>query len=184
MNESDQDILICQLVQQMHKHHSWVGETHIQKCSLFLQELLGVPLSYEFAIYKYGPYSSELSRDLTKMRVNFMLDVEPHPPYAPSFVLGTRGQKLVQAQNRYESEFEFVCKRLSPKNTRDLERVSTVYFIKIEMPELQNHSIAERVCELKPHISHELAVAACKEVDEMRESAYQKFPNLSKSLDR
>ena len=42
MNQPDRRTLICHLVDGMREHDSWAGETHIQKCVLFLQNLLGV----------------------------------------------------------------------------------------------------------------------------------------------
>ncbi len=40
------------------------GRTALQKFTYLLQELHGVPSGYDFPLYTYGPYSSELSSDL------------------------------------------------------------------------------------------------------------------------
>ncbi|MCL6557372.1 MAG: hypothetical protein K6U74_00970, partial [Firmicutes bacterium] len=57
--------LLLSLVKAMESQGSWCGETHIQKCSYFLQAMLGVPLGFEFILYKHGPFSFDLRDELT-----------------------------------------------------------------------------------------------------------------------
>ena len=99
------------------------------------------------------------------MRVRHFLDVKPHPKYAPSYVLGLRGKRSNEVSNEYEKEINFVSDEVSTKNIRDLERVSTVYFIQESHPDLLKPDVANLVCELKPHIQPSEAYAAVKEVD-------------------
>ena len=80
--------IISRLVRTMRQKGSWAGETHIQKCVMFLQELLGIRMGYDFILYKYGPFSFELRSDLVQMRARLMLDIEPRIEYGPSFTLG------------------------------------------------------------------------------------------------
>ncbi len=156
---------MCQLVAEMHKHESWVGETHIQKCSMFLKSMLDVPLSYEFLLYKYGPYSFDLRSELAIMRARYLLDSKPHPRYAPSFILGPRGEELAKSHSEFRDEIEFVSEEIAKKDIRELERVSTVYFVQRSHPELSDAEIAKKVCELKPHITSSEALSAVDEVN-------------------
>ncbi len=164
MQRFDHRVLVCHLVQSMHTYGSWVGETHIQKCSMFLQKLLGVPIDYRFVLYKHGPYSFDLRADLAEMRVRYLLDVKPHPRYAPSYVLGVRGERSVELKNEFEKEIRFVSEEVSTKNVAELERIATVYFIHEAHPELAENEVANLVCELKPHIQPSDANLAFEEV--------------------
>ncbi len=174
MNRVEQRKLICHLVNAMHEHGSWVGETHIQKCSMFLQRLLKVPIEYQFVLYKHGPYSFDLRSELAEMRVRYLLDVEPHPDYAPSYVLGDRGERITKFHNEYENEVEFVSQEVSRKNVVELERVSTVFFVKESNPELTKTDVAKLVCRLKPHIQPFQALSAVDEVERIISAAIER----------
>ena len=171
MNRFEQRVLLCHLIHAMHTHGSWVGETHIQKCSMFLQRMLGVPIDYEFILYKHGPYSFNLRSELAEMRVRFLLDLEPHPNYAPSYILGFRGELSIGLPNNYVEEINFVSDEISTKNIRELERVSTVYFIQQTNPGMSEAEVANLVCELKPHIQPTDAFTAVNEVSRIEKRA-------------
>jgi hypothetical protein len=64
------------------------GETHMQKATFFLQELIKVPLGFEFLLYKHGPFSFDLRDELTFMRAQGFLRLEPQYPYGPTLVGG------------------------------------------------------------------------------------------------
>jgi uncharacterized protein YwgA len=73
---------------------SWCGETHIQKAVYFLQELLQVRLGFEFIMYKHGPYSFELTDELTTLRANRLLRLIPREGYGPSIVVNEESHYL------------------------------------------------------------------------------------------
>ena len=173
MNSFDQRKLICHLVKAMHKHGSWVGETHIQKCSMFLQKLLNVPIEHQFVLYKHGPYSFDLRGELAEMRVRYLLDVKPHPQYAPSYVLGYHGERFVGLPTDFAKEVEFVSSEVSRKTVVELERVSTVFFIKEANPGMEKTDVASLVCRLKPHINPSQALSAVDEVERIVNAAVE-----------
>lgn len=166
MTTAERRILVSTLVKKMREKDSWAGETHIQKCVLFLQELTKVPLCYEFVLYKHGPYSFELRNELAEMRASLYLEVEPRIGYGPSFTLGPWGQKAVGKPHSYSLAVEFVCDKISTRDVRSLERISTAFFIQSEPDnsELNSVDVARRVNKLKPHISFEEARVAVNEV--------------------
>lgn len=65
MKRLQRDAVILSLIENLRAKGSWCGETHIQKATYFVQELLRVPLEFEFVLYKHGPYSFDLSDELT-----------------------------------------------------------------------------------------------------------------------
>ena len=60
--------VLLSLIEQLKDRGSWCGDTHIQKTTYFLQELLKVPLGFEFILYKHGPYSFDLEDEITALR--------------------------------------------------------------------------------------------------------------------
>ena len=48
--------ILLRLNEELRKSGSWAGETHMQKATFFLQELLAVPLGFDFVLYKHGPF--------------------------------------------------------------------------------------------------------------------------------
>ena len=171
MTSGERRTLVSALVKTMRDKDSWAGETHIQKCIFFLQEMLNVPLGYQFVLYKHGPYSFDLRNELAAMRALLYLEVEPRSGYGPSFTLGHWGRKAAETSSSYSAAVEFVCHELSTRDVRSLERVSTAFFIQSEHEnsELNRDDVAKQVSELKPHISFEEARDAVDEVAGLRD---------------
>ena len=171
MNEFERRALVCHLVRTMRDEQSWTGETQIQKSAMFLQELLDVPLGYDFVLCLHGPFSFELRSELTLMRIRLYLDVEPRAHYGPSFTLGQRGKRVKPIPPEYQSAIDFVAQQVSGNNVRSLERISTAFFLQNEYPSLNARQVAEEIHRLKPHISNKQALQAIKEVDELKQAA-------------
>ena len=171
MKERQRRALICCLVKEMRQTDSWAAETHIQKCVYFLQAMLNVPIGYEYVLYKHGPYSFDLRRELAVMRARFQLDVEPRYPYGPSFTLGARGGLGLELVTQYESAVSFVATEISTKKVGGLERLSTALYVQVESPDLTFEQAAQRISELKPHISTTDARESINEIRKLRESA-------------
>ena len=53
-----QDAVLLSLINEMKAEGSWCGETHNQKATYFLRELLGVPMNFEFILYEHGDYKA------------------------------------------------------------------------------------------------------------------------------
>ena len=88
MKQMQKNAVILSLINRLKEKGSWCGGTNIQKASYFLQEMLGVELGFDFILYKYGPYSFELTDELTAMRANSFLHLEIRDPrYSPCYVL-------------------------------------------------------------------------------------------------
>jgi len=76
MDLFERSALMSTLVQEMRRSGSWCGETHLQKAAYLLQSFLGVPLGYEFMLYKHGPFSFELRDEVDRMRGYGLLTLE------------------------------------------------------------------------------------------------------------
>src|SRR5947209_20132760 len=95
MNRRQRQAVLLSLIEQLRAHGSWCGETHIQKSAYFLQELAGVPLDLNMIFYKHGPYSFDLSDEITALRGDLLLSVQTREPYGPSLWLTDNSQRLL-----------------------------------------------------------------------------------------
>jgi len=176
MNRMQRAAVIVSLIEALRARDSWCGETNIQKACFFLQELTGVPLDLEFVLYKYGPYSFALTDELTAMRADSILalrvrDPKYGPCYIPGALAGSILERYPKTIGRFAKKVLFVAERLGSKGVTDLERVATALYVRKGMGAVGVKERANRINQLKPHVSHPDAHAAVREVDEMFEDA-------------
>ena len=169
--------ILLTLNEELRKAGSWAGETHMQKATFFLQELMNVSLGFDFVLYKHGPFSFDLRDELTFMRAQGFFRLEPQNPYGPTLVEGEKGELLKQAFlhaiNKNLPGIRFVSQKLGAKTVAGLERTATALFIALREPDTVDP--AQRLIGLKPHISLPEAQAAVSEIDQIRrELAYER----------
>lgn len=175
MERLERASVLLALLEALRSRGSWAGETHLQKSTYFLQELLRVPLGLQFVLYKHGPFSFDLRNDLGGMFADSFLAWELQPyPYGPSLKPGSLSELLKrqfpEPARRFAREIEFVAEKLAPKRVVELERLATALYVTLQ-GKVEAHQRAERICQLKPHISPGDAEQALAEVDAIREKA-------------
>ena len=170
---------LVSLVESLRENESWCGETNIQKASFFLQKLTGVPLGFEFVLYKYGPYSFDLTDELTALRADSILTLEvPDPRYGPSYLPSEMSgfvlERFPKTVNRYKGQVEFVAERLGSKGVADLECLATALYVRLKGKKgSPAKARAAKIVKLKSHIREAHAEQAVREVDRMWEEAKQ-----------
>jgi len=143
----------------------------MQKAAYFLQELLGVPTGFEFILYKHGPYSFDLTEDLTALRADYLITFDHKSPgYGPGIVpTGTSRQfrsRYPTTLGRHEREIEFVARILGRKGVTELEKLATALFVTREPDAaLTPEGRARRLVALKPHVPVDQARDAIRELD-------------------
>lgn len=165
MKEPQRSALITMLVRELKEHGSWAGETHVQKAAFLLQVGAGVPLGYNFMLYRHGPFAFDLRNDLLALRADGVLNIEPQPePYGPSIVTTSRTQLLEdhypKTLARYGSKIKKVAELIGTKGVVSLERLATAYLLITENPELDDDQVAAALRTVKPHISPDGAAEA------------------------
>jgi hypothetical protein len=170
--------ILLKLNEELRKSGSWAGETHMQKTTFFLQELLEVPLGFDFVLYKHGPFSFDLRDELTFMRAQGFFQLEPQYPYGPSLVAGAKSELLSetfgQVIERYAAGIRFVSRKLGAKTVAELERTATALYISLREPRVAD--VAERLTNVKPHIALVEARAAASEVEQIVSEFRREFP--------
>ena len=126
--------------------------------------MLNVPLGYDFELYLHGPYSFDLKDELEDMLYMDELGLKPRPGYGPSFFVTGPGKNRMDKSSEFVGAIEFVAKEVAQKDVRQLEQISTAYFLMIQDNGLSEEQIPAEVNRLKPHISEDVARSALGEV--------------------
>ncbi len=164
--------ILSRLVEKMRRQGSWGGETHIQKAVYFLQELLKVPMDFEFVIYRHGPFSFDLRGELTALRGDNILRLEPQPaPYGPKLGIAEQAEYIQglysQTVGSFERHIAFVSDWLGGKDVNELERLSTAHWVTTRHSSASTDEQVGELTRLKPHISRADALDAFEQVKRM-----------------
>jgi len=139
--------------------HPEIGKTAIMKCVYFLQELKKVPLDYDFEIYTYGPYSSEVMEEIDFARQTGLIEVK-WVDY-PNGMHGYQVSALKNVTTSYDKQIEEVVNTFGSKTAKELELLSTILFVQKSYNKNKwgknRDSLCATVQEIKPRFSiHEI----------------------------
>jgi uncharacterized protein YwgA len=177
MNRIKRAAILCELITRLRAAGSWAGETHIQKAMYLLQDMLDVPTEYPYILYKHGPYSFDLSDDLSALRADGMLEEQIQaPPYGPRYAVtpfgGTLREDYPKTLDKHQRAIQIAATAIGDKNVGEVERLATALFVTRRDKESHDGSVrsrAERLNRLKPHVSLDRAVEAVEDVDNLIE---------------
>jgi hypothetical protein len=162
---------VMELVEGLRKTGNWCGETHVQKTIFFTQLLSDQPPPFKFVLYKHGPFSFDLSETLSVMgALRYLEDEVPDPRYGPRLKPNSDAITLLRqkfgtlAVNR-KAEIEFVVEKLSNYGVAMLERLGTALYFTKQEPIQESLLRAQKINEVKPHISQIEALKAIETVD-------------------
>jgi hypothetical protein len=134
-----------------------------------LQDTLGYP----FILYKRGPYSFELSEDLSAMGAfRFIEDEIAHPAYGPRLKPKSDVAKMLRKDfgeltENLKGAMDYVVDKLAGYGVVTLERLATaLYFTKQKRIEDEQER-ATKIHKVKPHIPQARALEAVRAVEEI-----------------
>lgn len=165
--------LVLRTMSKMWEYDSWCGETHIQKNVYLLQELMEVPFQWNFVLYKYGPFSFDLSYLIAEVHSCALVELVPEWGFRPRIRVTRLGEDFFREDDalhsRLDGQIEFVVQELAPKNVGELEGLTTgLYILRSKRyTDPAVHVRGARLTELKPHIEPVAANATIKRVDEL-----------------
>ncbi len=167
--------ILFELIESLRAHGSWCGETHLQKAAYFLEELYGIPLQFGFILYKHGPFSFELRDELTELRADGLLVLQPQPPYGPRLDTTQFGKSIKErfpkTLDRYRLYIDRIAEKFGGKGVSELECLATALYVTKTL--MLTGSVDSRATELrgiKPHIVLSEAQTALREIDTMLEA--------------
>lgn len=179
MKRMQKAALISEMLDRMIEKGSWAGETHLQKCLFFLQEMRDVSTGYVFQIHHYGPYSFDLSDEIVQLKVDRLIVPSPRPyPYGPSLApseLNHRFRKYFpKTLGKYTDDIDFVVNHFGDLNANELGELSTAYYFILQDKTSSDEEIAKKVNKAKPYISIPDGTEATKKVREIAYSQLKK----------
>ncbi len=154
-----------------------LGRTQLMKLFYFLQELKGVPLWYDFRLFTYGPFDSEVLSDLaTGCNLNMVKEttVIYSRSYGFEITLGPRadliGLELDRCHLDVGTQIDAVVQEFGSFGAAELELRSTIHFVDCEFRRsdkpASSSGLAERVRQIKPHFSDSTILQRIKEMKE------------------
>jgi uncharacterized protein YwgA len=171
MNDLQRSAIVATLVKECRANGAFCGETMVQKSVFFLQELLKVPLAFDFQLYIYGPFSFELQRHISSMMADDMIAVRPLE-YGSTFMPGEQVSYLerhaAETIAAHRDSVDFVVSHLAGRGVKQLERVATALYFTVATDSLSVDERAAKICEVKPHINGDDARRAVEEIDRWR----------------
>jgi uncharacterized protein len=143
-----------------------IGRTALMKYMYFLQVVRGVPLGYNFSMYSYGPFDSDVLADLSSGEMMSIVEVTP-VEFAGGYGYRIRPGARAESAKRNAGEFlidhrkdvDWLFSVFGNLNSAELELTSTIVYVDREFAERKEHAsvsdIAARVNEIKPHFTRE-----------------------------
>ena len=132
-----------------------IGKTAMMKCIYFLQEIERVPLNYNFEIYTYGPYSSDVMEEIDFARQIGFLDIKW--TVYPNGIHGYSISALRTGTTPYGPQIDAIVDVFGSKTAKELELLSTVLFVQRAYRknkwQIDKTSICASVGEIKPRFS-------------------------------
>ena len=170
MEMMEKDAVLLKLVERLKAHGSWCGETHIQKSTYLLQEMLHVPLGFEFILYKHGPFSFELKDEIAEMRADTLLTWQEQPaPYGDSLIVAPLGAQMLDSLkpdvSQYDAQIEYIAKVINNRGVKDLEKLATSFYVRNTCGDIPVEEQVKKLCQFKPHITTDDARLAVQEID-------------------
>lgn len=139
-----------------------LGRTAFMKLLFFLQEVKDVPLGYQFSLYSYGPFDSDVLADIsTAERLNVLKSSTIYYPsgmgyeYSPGSDLKSVENLAGDFLEEHKTSIDWVLRHFAGKTAAELELLSTTLFVaKYQNPQTVE-KLVEQVKLIKPHFSQE-----------------------------
>jgi uncharacterized protein YwgA len=154
-----------------------LGRTALMKLAYFLQTLKSVPLNYDFRLYTYGPFDSDVLDDVGELESLGALKSELiyfPSGYGYEFTTGPKRDKLGKLTEnesaKYRGELKWVLDEFGGRTAADLELLSTIVFADREAAQqhktLGHAELARTVKEIKPRFTEAYILMMIRELDE------------------
>jgi uncharacterized protein YwgA len=147
-----------------------LGKTQLQKLVYFVQER-GVPLGYTYELYHYGPYSFELSNELSSLDSLGVLSIESDPEgFGFDISIGKFADKFVLDPHN-EGKLKKIIDHFGSNSTAQLEVKATIHFVhsvikRKSVVGKRRSEVINRVHDLKPRYSEDFIKNCYSELEQ------------------
>jgi hypothetical protein len=153
-----------------------LGRTQVMKLFYFLQELHGLPLGYDFRMFAYGPFDSEVLSDLaTATNVNTVREetVIHSRGYGYAITPGPHAERLDRGLEARDlataAVVDAVLEEFRGLGAGELELRSTIFFVDRELRGEGSTTtaldLAKRVRRIKPYCSVKTILSRVEEME-------------------
>ena len=165
MNDSRSDLskiaLIAELVRRAPNRP---GRTAVMKYLYFLKVLKKVPLSYDFSLYTYGPFDSDVLDDLRYAEAlgavkSYLVSYSGGRgyEYKPGPQIDELNKQSKKFLDRHKDSVKWILREFGSRTAGDLEMASTlIYADRVAAEEGSKQGIAElarKVHAIKPYLA-------------------------------
>jgi uncharacterized protein len=142
-----------------------LGKTALQKYIYFLQAIFGVDVGYDFQLYTYGPFTSEILQDLDLVESFGGVKVLPDDSGFGGYII-TPGEKfkMIRGNGRIFLErkevndaLNWLMKKFGQYTAKDLELRATIVYVDRDLsrtPDYTHERLINIVKEIKPKFSN------------------------------
>ena len=166
MNETNKARLALLPVLAEHAPNGHIGRTALMKYMYFLQTVRGMPLGYNFSMYSYGPFDSDVLADLSSAEMLNIVDVAPVEfagGYGYRITPGSKADLAKRSASQFlmdhGKDLDWLLSVFGKLNSAELELTSTIVYVDREFAKMKQHAsisdVATRVNEVKPHFTRE-----------------------------
>ena len=141
-----------------------LGKTSVMKIVYMLQQVKSLNLVYDFTIYTYGPYCSDVTEDLDDLVSKGFITASMYPSHNYIGYELSIAEKVKENINKLEIDEEDALDDIldfaKDKSAKDLELCSTIIYVDNLYTknnwDKTNKAIVNKVREIKPHFSEEI----------------------------
>ena len=179
MNNMIEQCKRLSIISEIVKRKPDIGKTAIMKYIFLLQRVYKVPLEYNYEIYTYGPYSSEVMEDIDYARhenVVSMTTVQyPSGYYGYNLNSTEKTDEYIYRESQFVSLYSESIKKIidmfGDKSVKELELSTTIIYIFNTYIEnnwsYSINTISENVHEIKPHFDKKTIEKEYKHLKEL-----------------
>ena len=141
-----------------------IRKTAMMKCIYLLDAIEKVPTNYNFEIYTYGPYSSQVMEEIDFARQKGYIAMSgvlfPDGKYGYSINCTSQAENCLANSHeldKYLGSITKIANEFGQKPAKSLELIATIVFVDYAYSKTSNQTVGSVVCEsvkrIKPHFS-------------------------------
>lgn len=155
--------LISELTSRLQDRCPQFGKTILQKMVYLLQEVYGVKCGYQFDLYTYGPFTSQLLQDLDIVETLNGVRISSVTSAVGGYHIepGERNEELREKAEEFlrssdvSEAIDCLIRDFSSFNAKQLELLSTIVYVDRDMKDkgLSREKLIRMVGDIKPKFS-------------------------------
>ncbi|MYB76835.1 MAG: restriction endonuclease [Chloroflexi bacterium] len=168
--------LIVELAQRLQTKRSQFGKTALQKLIYLLQEVYGVKCGYDYKLYTYGPFTSQVLQDLDQVDSLSGVDVTSVPTDLGGYRIepGKNAAPIKEKESNFIAEHEGKLERLindyGAFSAKELELRATAVYVARDMQrdgkKVTVEALTQMVHDIKPYFPREEIQSVVEELQD------------------